>query len=76
MKWVNGIRIINDIFDSFIEYEQLNEPQVGFIKRVLDSFHYGNHKLGLEEIEIFFKLQPDIFEKSLLNKFKERERTE
>jgi len=72
MKWVNGRRIIKDIFDSYNEYEQLPKDASHFIERLLDDLHYGDKKITADNLKHFFEYENHLFEDNILNKLREK----
>lgn len=70
MKWVNGIRIIKEIFDSYNEYNQLPVDSTHLIERLLDDLHYEDHKIKKDTLIHFIEVFPHLFEEDILNKLK------
>ena len=61
MKKVSAMRIMNEVFDSLKEYEQITENQSSFIKRILDDCVYGDKKIQDSTIQHFKDLYPEMF---------------
>ena len=64
MKKISAIRILNEVFDSLQEYDQITENQSAFIKRILDDCMYENKKIKESTLQHFKDLYPEIFEEA------------
>lgn len=60
MKKISAIRILNEVFDSLQEYEQITETQSSFIKRILDDCMYEK-KILKSTIKHFEDVYPELF---------------
>jgi len=59
MKKISAIRILNEVFDSLQEYDQITETQSSFIKRILDDCLY-NHCIQESTLKHFKDIYPEI----------------
>lgn len=59
-------RIFRENLDIMVQFAIIDERQKDFINRVLDSFKYGDKKLDLKSIDIFFTHDKDMFGEDLL----------
>lgn len=62
MKKVSAARILNEVFDSLKEYDQITETQCSFIKRILEDCLYNkNKKINKSTIKHFEDTYPELF---------------
>lgn len=61
MKFINGIRIIKEIFNSYDEYEVLPVDSTEMILRLIDDLKY-NRKIQKATLEHYKDVYPHLFE--------------
>lgn len=61
MKKISAIRILNEVFDSLKEYDQITENQSSFIKRILEDCLYDKRKIQESTIDHFKDTYPNMF---------------
>lgn len=64
MKWVNGMRIIKEVLDSYREYNQLPEHANEFIERILQDLHYNNRRISKDTLNHYQEVFPHLFEEN------------
>ena len=61
MKYVNGMRIIRDVLDSFEDYDQLPSNSSSIIERIIEDLKY-ERKIGKDTIKDYKDIFPELFE--------------
>lgn len=63
MKYINGKRIIAEILNSYVEYEQIPSRGEEFFLRLLDDLHYTK-KIKADTINWEKSYSPHMFEEA------------
>ena len=60
--------IFKNNLEIMAEFGILNNEQVQVITRIFDDFKWGNKKLKLDTLDIYFRYNPELFDKEFLDK--------
>jgi len=60
--------IYKETLSVMVQFGILTDKQRELLNRICDSFKYGNGKLNYQDIDIFFRYEPELFNKEFLDK--------
>ena len=63
MKFINGVRIIKEVLDSYNEYEILPPDSQQLLLRLIDDLKY-NRKIQKQSLKHFKEYFPHLFEET------------